>query len=110
MKIGLWDVKSWLLVGLAWGVLGLGACAERETGYFQQLVNEATSDNVAKRYGPPHKVEQREGHQTVWTYFERGSATSSYAGTARSSFCRAYVLTFDREGILRDWQQQECRS
>ena len=101
-------MKSWLLLVLAWGVMGLGSCVGRETGHFQQLVNEATSDMVSKRYGLPHKVEQRDDQRTVWTYFERGSATAGYAGTARSSFCRAYVLTFDREGILRDLQQQKC--
>ncbi len=85
------------------------ACSEFDTQYFKDHVSEATAERMAKRYGQPHKVEQREGHQTVWTYFERGSATSSYAGTARSSFCRAYVLTFDRQGILRDWKQLECQ-
>jgi hypothetical protein len=92
-------------------VLGaVSACSEFETQYFKDRVNEATTERVAKRYGLPHKVEQREGHQTVWTYFDRGSATSGYGGTARSSFCRAYMLTFDRQEILRDWQQQECRN
>ena len=83
---------------------------EFETQYFNDRVNEATAERVAKRYVPPHKVEQREGYQTVWTCFERGSATSNYAGTARSSCCRVYVLTFDREGILRDWQQLDCQN
>lgn len=97
---------GWIAVVL----MGAVACAEFETGYFQGRVNKATEQMVVKRYGPPHKVEQREGHQTVWTYFDRGSATSGYVGTARSSFCLAYVLTFDREEILRGWQQQECRN
>ncbi len=91
-------------------LMGLVACAGYETGYFKGRVNEATAEMVAKRYGPPHKIEQREGHQTVWTYFDRGSATSGYIGTARSSICLAYVLTFDREEILRGWQQKECRN
>ena len=97
---------GWIAVVL----MGWVACAEFETGYFQGRINEATEQTVVKRYGPPHKVEQREGQQTVWTYFDRGSATSSYAGMARSSFCRAYVLTFDQQEILRGWQQQECRN
>jgi hypothetical protein len=87
----------------------VSACSEFETQYFKDRVHEATTERVAKRYGPPHKIEQREGHQTVWTYFDRGSASSGYAGTARSSFCRAYVLTFDQEGVLRDWKLLECR-
>ena len=91
-------------------LMGSVACSEFETGYFQGRVNEATEQAVINRYGPPHKVEQREDYQTVWTYFDRGSATSGYVGTARSSYCRAYVLTFDRQEILRGWQQQECRN
>lgn len=102
----MWTVRQLLLV-CALGVVC--ACSELDIQYFKDHVNEATAERVAKRYGQPHKVEPREGHQVVWTYFERGSATSSYAGTARSSFCRAYVLTFDRQGILRDWKPLECQ-
>jgi hypothetical protein len=54
--------------------MGLVACAGYETGYFKDRVNEATEVMVAKRYGLPHKVEQLKGDQTVWTYFDRGSA------------------------------------
>ncbi len=61
-------------------LMGLVACAGYETGYFKGRVNEATEEMVAKRYGPPHQIEQREGNQTVWTYFDRGSGTSSYVG------------------------------
>jgi hypothetical protein len=86
----------------------VSACSEFEAQHFKGRINEATTEQVAKRYGPPHEIEQREGHRMVWTYFDRGSATSGYTGTARSAFCRAYVLTFDRQEILRDWQQQEC--
>ncbi len=70
-------------------MIGSVACAEFETGYFQCRVNEVTAQTVVSRYGLPHKVEQREGYQTIWTYFDRGSATVGYVGTARSSFCLA---------------------
>lgn len=97
-----------LILICALGVVS--ACSGFETQYFKDHVSEATVERVEKRYGPPHKVEQREGDHTVWTYFERESATSGYAGSARSSFCRAYELTFDQEGILRGWQHLDCRS
>ncbi|MDP1770570.1 MAG: hypothetical protein Q8L74_17450 [Nitrospirota bacterium] len=100
-------VQQFLLL-CAVGVVG--ACSEIDTHYFKDRVNEATAERVAKRYGSPHKVEERLDRHVVWTYFDRGSANSGYAGTARSSFCRAYVLTFDREGTLRDWQQLDCRN
>jgi hypothetical protein len=59
---------GWIAVVLMWSV----AWTEFEIGYFQGRVNEATEQAVASRYGPPHKVEQREGYQTVWMYFDRG--------------------------------------
>lgn len=89
-------------------LIGSVACAEFETGYFQGRVNEVTAQTVVSRYGPPHKVEQREDYQTGWTYFDRGSATVGYGGTAHSTFCRAYVLIFDRQEIWREWQEREC--
>lgn len=98
-----------VLVGCLAGTVPTG-CSEYETQYFKNNVNEATADRVAKRYGSPHKLVRNEEGGMVWTYFDRGSGTSSYAGYATSRYCRAYVLTFDRDEILRDWKQEECRN
>ncbi len=89
--------------------LWMTACGIIETGYFKNRVDEATQDIVERRYGPPHRLEQRPEGGSVWTYFDRGSATASYAGTARSTYCRAYVLTFDEQEVLREWRQEDCR-
>ena len=56
---------GWIAVVL----MGSVACAEFEIGYFQGRINETTEHIVVKRYGPPH-IEQRQGHQTIWTYFD----------------------------------------
>lgn len=84
------------------------ACSEFGAVYFQDGVNKVNQDNVAKRYGAPHKLEKLQDGRIVWTYFDRGSGTSGYSGYARSSYCRAYILTFDQNEVLRDWQQQDC--
>ena len=89
---------------------GIIACSEFETSYFKDRVNEATMERVAKRYGTPHKTEQIDGSKTVWTYFERGSGTASFSGTSRGGTCRAYVLVFDQNAILREWKQDECQN
>lgn len=89
-------------------VAGLSACGEFETKYFKDRVNEVSQDIVARRYGAPHRAEQLADGRSVWTYFGRGSGTSGYAGTVRSGYCRAYLLTFDRQHVLRDWRQQDC--
>ena len=95
-----------LLIGFA----VLSACGLLETGYFQTQVGQVTQDAVARRYGEPHKVGRLPEGRTVWTYFDRGSSTAGYTGYASRGPCNAYLLTFDQEGVLRDWQQQDCTS
>ena len=86
------------------------ACSQFETGYFQNKVDQATQDMVARRYGEPHKVDKLSEERSIWTYFDRGTSTTGYGSYARPSSCKAYLLTCDQSGILRDWQQQKCAS
>lgn len=98
---------AWCCGGLV--LLGFAAgCGEFETGYFQGKVDRVTQEEVAKRYGPPHQRETQAGAREAWTYYVRGSGTSGYSGTARASYCRAYVLTFDDQGVLREWRDDNC--
>lgn len=101
-KPGYWSGA--MLLVLVWA-----GCSDFETGYFRERVNEVSIEQVVKRYGPPHKAEKLDGGRQTWTYFDRGSGTSGYSGMARSTYCRAYVLVFDQEDVLREWRQQECR-
>ncbi len=94
--------------GAVWLIALVAGCSELEGERFKNRVNEATADQVVKRYGAPHNSEERPGGKTVWTYYERASGTAGYSGIARGGFCRAYVLTFDREKILREWRQDDC--
>lgn len=92
-------------------IAGLGvlcACSLFETGYFQGKVNEVTQETVASRYGDPHKQDQLPDGRSAWTYFDRGSSTSGYGSYVRSPGCKAYVLTFDEQHVLREWKQQDC--
>jgi len=86
----------------------LPGCGELETNYFRGRVNQATQEAVAHRYGSPHHIDTAEDGGSVWTYFDRGSATSGFTGYARSSYCRAYLLTLDQHGVLRDWREENC--
>lgn len=94
------------LPALALGVLS--ACGGFQTGYFQGQVNQATQEIVFKRYGAPHKLEKLPDGGSIWTYFDRGSGTSGYSGYVRTSYCRAYIMTFDQTEVLRDWKQEDC--
>lgn len=98
----------WTRSGLVLGLVFSGACGEFETGYFQSKVNQVTQDEVARRYGMPHKQEKQPDGYSLWTYFVRGSGTSGYSGYARTEYCRAYLLTFDQQGMLREWHDRDC--
>ena len=91
-------------------VLVATSCGLIETHYFKDRVNEVTQERVARRYGSPHKVEPLQNGGEMWIYYDRGSATTSYAGYAESRYCRAYILSFDKEGVLRDWSEQICHN
>ncbi len=86
----------------------LAGCETFETGYFQGKVNQVTQTQVNRRYGPPHHTAHPSPDREVWTYFDRGSGTSGYAGSGRPHVCREYRLGFDPEGILRDWELASC--
>jgi hypothetical protein len=89
------------------GLITLGACSS-DAKYFQDRVNEVTQAAVGKRYGAPHKVQSSADGNVIWTYFERGSGTAGFSGQVRKSVCQAYVLTFDKQTVLREWQMQSC--
>ncbi|MEK7760990.1 MAG: hypothetical protein AAB433_05385, partial [Nitrospirota bacterium] len=61
------EIRSCLVLVLIF----CGACGEFETGYFQSKVNQVTQDEVAKRYGMPHKQEKQPDGHSLWTYFVR---------------------------------------
>ncbi len=106
MKLTL--VRPRYLVFAGFGMLF--GCSQFETGYFQHKVGQVTQEVVASRYGAPHKVDKVQEGRAVWTYFDRGSSTAAYGGYAPPAPCKAYVLTFDQSGVLRDWKQQDCTS
>lgn len=90
-------------------VLGaLCACGGMDFRYFEGQMNRANQVEVAGQYGPPHKVDRLSDGGAVWTYFERGSGTAGFTGSVQTSYCRAYLLTFDQTEVLRDWKQQDC--
>ena len=89
---------------------GIASCGcFMDSKYFQSHVGEATLQMVNDRYGRPHKIELEQNGGEKWTYYERGSGTASFAGSSKGSFCREYQLTFDRQGILKDWKEEHCR-
>ncbi len=96
------------LAGLVIFLLVVSACSSGSK-YFYDSLNEATQEMVGKRYGSPHKTQSASDGGEVWTYFERGSGTAGFGGQVRAGSCKAYVLTFDKQAVLRGWDQQPCQ-
>jgi hypothetical protein len=79
-------------------LLLLSSCAIGPESYLKSAVNHASQDVVTKSFGPPHLTRVLSTGEEVWLY--------SFTSPNAISGCTAYVLTFDRERILRNWQWQ----
>jgi hypothetical protein len=85
------------LAGLALLTLGLVACESEQERYFRKHVNQVSQDAVARRFGPPHRAQELTTGGTVWSYEYRDR-----------SDCTVYILRFDQENVLRDWNERTC--
>jgi hypothetical protein len=85
------------LAGLAFLMLGLVACESERERYFRKHVNQISQDAVARRFGPPHRAQELTTGGAVWSYEYRDR-----------SDCTVYILRFDQENVLRDWNERTC--
>ena len=80
--------------------------------YLQEAKGTADHDAVATRLGAPDKVHKLDRGGDVWTYKYCGSSGAvagnrgigGVYGSSRSS-CVEYILTFDAQGILKQWER-----
>jgi hypothetical protein len=89
-RIGRWS--SLLLIMVA-----VTACAAWQETYLAQSLNQATQDEVVRTLGPPHLSRELTSGESVWSY-----------GFTNNVSCTVYILTFDRQKILRDWHWTPC--
>jgi outer membrane protein assembly factor BamE (lipoprotein component of BamABCDE complex) len=79
-------------------MLILPSCASWPDTYLKTATNYSTQDEVAKSLGPPHLTRELSTGESVWSY--------GFTNTTGVIGCTTYLLTFDREHILRSWQWQ----
>ena len=85
------------LAGLTLMTLALVACESEQAGYFKKHVNQVSQDAVVRRFGPPHRAQELTTGDMVWSYEYRDR-----------SDCTVYILRFDPEKVLRDWNERPC--
>lgn len=92
------------LVGLA--LLGT-ACSlfvAKETLYLESAQDRATQEEVRQHLGKPHLVASTKEGEPIWVYqiyYEETGAQNKWG--APGTWCDEYVLTFDKQDILRNW-------
>lgn len=93
------------------------ACAPKvwRAEYLAEQVNVATQEQVQAKLGPPLGTQALADGEALWIY--RVGQNAQYGEPATygegsvllgSGECVAYVLTFDRQRVLRSWLRQEC--
>lgn len=94
-------------LSLVLSLTGCGLFEAKETAYLKSAQNRATMQEVQAQLGKPLYATNAEADGKIWVYqvkeLEKGGNDSS---TMAGSWCDEYVLTFDRNGILRRWTHQ----
>ena len=80
------------------GVCQLARWLSQDRDPSRHPTHHATQDEVAKYLGPPHLTRELSTGGAVWLY--------GFTYPSGSIGCATYVLTFDRESVLRSWQWQ----
>jgi len=103
-------MKTLLRVAFVGVFATLSGCAlfvPKETLYLKTAQDRATQEEIRQRLGAPHVATSTQTGDPVWVYeiheLEPGSQ-NTWASVG--SWCDEYVLTFDRQGILRRWTHQ----
>jgi hypothetical protein len=109
--------------------IALVACAPWRDNYFDDGVGVLTQSDVKGKLGRPHMVkEPLLSDESTWTYRYAiseseldpsgvksigkqagGLMGGGKGGPHEKVFCYIYILTFDKEGILRHWEREICQ-
>jgi len=83
----------------------LSCCTPWRVEYLEEVTGRATQDEVAFKLGPPVSERTLSSGEIVWLYRYTGAVVGQAGG---NTWCREYVLKFDAQKILRQWNYQKC--
>jgi len=92
------------IVGLAMLGTGCTVFVSKETRFLKAARDHATQAQVRERLGDPKYTSSTTDGEPVWVYqviFVDTGVANQWG--APGAWCDEYVLTFDKQGILRDW-------
>lgn len=104
MKRRLSVIPKAVLAGMAVVGIACSAFIAKETLYLESAQDRATQEQVRKQLGKPYQVARSKDGNPILVYHVYTDDPGPYNawGTA-GTWCDEYVLTFDKEGILRAW-------
>jgi hypothetical protein len=82
--------------------IGCAVFIPKETLYLQSAQDRATQDEIRRQLGSPAVIASGEKGEAVWVYRVREEEPGS-RWTSSGLWCDEYVLTFDRQAVLRRW-------
>ena len=83
---------------------GCALLLTEETKYLQAAQNHATQMEVLKHFGEPDEIQRSETGEASWRYdIYRVEGGSQQSWAAMGSWCDRYILSFDAQGVLRNW-------
>jgi hypothetical protein len=95
------------LMGLTITMAGCSLLQPEEAIFLQGAQNRATQNEVRETLGLPQATASNRSGGSVWIYeihqIEPGCQNT---WCATGSWCDQYVLSFDSEGILREWARK----
>jgi hypothetical protein len=95
-------MSSWIIVIV---ILLSAGCTPWRAEYLEDVTGRATQDEITMKLGPPMAERNLSSGETVWLYRYTGANANQYGG---STWCGEYVLKFDIDKILRQWNRQKC--
>jgi len=92
--------RPWLITAVISLFIG---CTSLKGQYLQDVIGEATQEDIVQQFGPPTEERELPTGGKVWLYrFKR------YSPVASSSVCEGYELRFDDQKILTQWNRFSC--
>lgn len=91
-----------LILFLSWA--GCALFVPKETLYLESAQDRVAQEDVRQHLGKPHLSASTKDGNPVWVYqiyYEDPGSQNKWG--APGTWCDEYVLTFDKQGILRNW-------
>jgi hypothetical protein len=79
-------------------MIGVTSCAPYRVEYMEDALGQATQAELVHKFGYPQRLKRVKNGDQVWEYDFQGEEKK----------CATYVITFNAEDELRQWERRDC--